>query len=202
MPLHHDAVNRIKYADPVDPWATVSTPWGELPAWKAAALAGGAMNIYDRVRNDAVEAQSTIADVAARERNVAAREDACYTRERKIAAAVKQVAVAADRAAAAWDRAQQLKADAERAAEPPLPLPPGAAGDDLFALAGPEHTPGGELSAVPAKSTAPAAALGCDAALPGDPSLPALTPQEPEFPTDPQLPEPPLQQSPIAAGLD
>ena len=36
-----DTASRIKYADPVDPWEIITTPWGELPAWKADAIANG-----------------------------------------------------------------------------------------------------------------------------------------------------------------
>ena len=47
---------RIKYSDPVDPWEMLDTPWGHMPAWKAATYATGtteaAMRALEQVRND------------------------------------------------------------------------------------------------------------------------------------------------------
>lgn len=201
----NDTANRIKYADPVDPWATITTPWGELPAWKADAIANGAMNVYAQVRNDAVEAQSKRADIEAREQAVTARELAADAREQQLAVSAARLRDAVGRADAHWDKIEQARADQEREPEPQA------------------HPPDQPADPAP----------GADAALPGDPSKPApqadelhayasdlpdlpdkqeaepdargeflrLKGDEEEFP-DPQLARPPVVQQPIAAGLD
>ena len=68
---------RIKYSDPVDPWEMLDTPWGNMPAWKAATYATGtteaAMRAYEQVRNDSA---SIVARHDAREAALNARADA------------------------------------------------------------------------------------------------------------------------------
>jgi hypothetical protein len=113
--------DRFKYADPQDPWAIIPTPWGEMEAWRASAMATGTMgalqNVFEIVRADSA-AQAARAD--ATEARNALIEHVCD----KIADFEKRFEALEARFAAAEDA---RRADAARQAkldEEPLTLPP------------------------------------------------------------------------------
>ena len=205
----NDTANRIKYADPVDPWATITTPWGELPAWKADAIANGAMNVYAQVRNDAVEAQSKRADIEAREQAVTARELAADAREQQLAVSAARLRDAVGRADAQWDKIEQARADqereqeplakppGERSKEPELSLPSGEADD----AAEPElHSIRGTENPDPVETDRRGEFLRLKHPVVRDQEDPPAGGKE--FP-DPQLARPPMAaRQPAAAGLD
>jgi hypothetical protein len=159
MPLHPDAVNRIKYADPVDPWATVSTPWGELPAWKADALANGALSrLYETtkrvraefaaIRNDAAVLQEQTSELVAERRaiNNATRRIVDFVENHipRVDALLKRVEAHERRQCADQLRADQERHLAELLGDPVAPgtkepEPALASEDDTHLL------PGGEL---------------------------------------------------------
>ena len=105
---------RIKYSDPVDPWAELDTPWGRMPAWKAATYATGrteaAMRALEQVRNDSA---TIVARHDAREAALTARQDALDQREREISVMAVKVAESwLARMSVEWDKLQEAKADA------------------------------------------------------------------------------------------
>ena len=194
---------RIRYSDPVDPWEMLDTPWGHMPAWKAATYATGtteaAMRAYEQVRNDSA---SIVARHDAREAALNARQDSLDARERQLAVNTTQFVDFVGKASVLFHKIQKARADAE---EEPLPLPPGHKSEE------PEPTLNEEASdaSLPGDPSPPAATqsaplMGKD---PGDPrgDFPrlnrAITREQTEFP-DPELPKPPVQQQPVAAGLD
>ena len=180
----------------------LDTPWGHMPAWKAATYATGttdaAMRAYEQVRYDSA---SIVARHDAREAALNARQDSLDARERQLAVNTTQFVDFVGKASMLFDKIQKARADAE---EEPLPLPPG-------------H-----------KSELPDPSLNADASLPGDPSPPAGGEDPPdlderseflrvkypvardqddppaggvEFP-NPELPHPPAEPQPVAIGLD
>jgi hypothetical protein len=175
---------RIKYSDPVDPWEMLDTPWGHMPAWKAATYATGtteaAMRALEQVRNDSA---TIVARQDAREASLNTRQDALDQREREVGVMAVKVAEMAGRMSVEWDKLQKAKADA---AEGPLATPPGTDAD-----------PGD-----PSKEPEPSLELEGDN-IPGteDPDDPSAKEDQPEFP-DPELPTPLAVETPIAAGLD
>jgi hypothetical protein len=179
---------RVKYSDPVDPWQMLDdTPWGRIPAWKAATLATGSMGVFEQVRNDAAKAESRIAEITAREAELDARADAISARERQHAVSVARFTDFVSRAAALFDKLEKARADAERE---PLALPP----DNQHKLPEPELKVEGD--AIPGKASGDERA-GDSLRL----KMPVAMDQA-EF-SDPELPHPPEEfKPPIAAGLD
>ena len=116
---------RIKYSDPVDPWEMLKTPWGEMPAWKAATYATGAadsaISAYEQVRNDSAH---IVARQDAREASLKARADAISERERKVAVDAAVVTELMGRVGKAIDWLEKQKADQEREPEEPLEILP------------------------------------------------------------------------------
>jgi hypothetical protein len=96
---------RIKYSDPVDPWEMLDTPWGRMPAWKAATYATGtteaAMRALEQVRNDSA---TIVARQDARDVALNARQDALDQREREIGVMAAKVSEMAGRMAVEWDK--------------------------------------------------------------------------------------------------
>jgi hypothetical protein len=173
---------RIKYSDPTDPWEELDTPWGRMPAWKAATYATGsaeaAIHAYQQVRNDS----ATITKRHdARERSLQARADALTARELKLRVDAAVVSELMGRVGKAidWIERQKKRADV---AEEPIPLPPGHKSE------APEPSLGQDTGELPGQE-------------PGEDTAPAPASDETEFP-DPTLPHPPVVQQPIAAGLD
>ena len=177
---------RIKYSDPVDPWEMLDTPWGHMPAWKAATYATGtteaAMRALEQVRNDSA---TIVARQDARDVALNARQDALDQREREIGVMAAKVSEIAGRMSVEWDKLQKARTDA---AEEPLATPPGS---DAVSASGDPN---------PSKNPEPSLELEGDN-IPGDPDDPATKEDQPEFP-DPELPTPPAVETPIAAGLD
>jgi hypothetical protein len=181
---------RIQYAAPVDPWEMLDTPWGHIPAWKAATIAtgtmGSAMEAYEQVRNDSA---GIVARHDARERELSARADALDQRERAIGVMAAQIADMAG-----WDALQKAKADQD---PEDLPLPPGHISEEPDPSLGQDDT--GEL---------PGQEPGEDSAQKDqDPRGEFLRLKHPvtrdqsEFPTG-EHPLPPVVTQPVAAGLD
>lgn len=54
--------------DGADPYEIIPSKWGNLPRWHVNANLTGEMKDYERVRNDAIEAEAKLADIAAREK--------------------------------------------------------------------------------------------------------------------------------------
>lgn len=194
MSSQHDTANRILYADPVDPYEMLNTPWGHIPAWKAATIATGSMGVYETVRNDAVAAQAKLDDLAVREQAVTARERTADARDRAFKDAVAKFM---DRAAPIVDRMEQARADQQREPEEPLANSPGAPGDPNKPPqpADDIHAPTGDLHAVPAKED-PEQDIEQDSR--GE--FLRLHNDQTEFPTGEQPIFPPRPQ--VAAGLD
>src|ERR1700721_1207250 len=98
---------RIKYSDPVDPWEMLDTPWGHMPAWKAATYATGtteaAMRALEQVRNDSA---TIVARQDAREASLNTRQDALDQREREVGVMAVKVAEMAGRMSVEWDKLQ------------------------------------------------------------------------------------------------
>jgi hypothetical protein len=194
----HNEANRIRYADPVDPYEMLHTPWGHLPAWKAATIATGSMGVYETVRNDAVEAQAKLDEIAAREHAVTAREQAADARERALGVTAVRLRDEVGRVAAQWDKIEQARADQERE---PLAAPPGAPGEiskqpePSLPLADDTPAPGGELHSIRAKQN-PEQDIEQDSR--GE--FLRLHNDQIEFPAGEQPILPP--RPPVAAGLD
>jgi hypothetical protein len=68
------AISSLLYENPENPYATVDTPWGKMPAWKASTMATGTMGAYSEYIKS-VRADATLAHDA-----VTAREDAVSAR--------------------------------------------------------------------------------------------------------------------------
>ena len=201
-PLHGDPSGE-------DPFEIIDSPYGQLERWRARALATGAVGatvaLNKKVRNNFAARMDAI---ASREAALTAKADALDQRERQIGVLAAQVADMAGRLATRWDALEQRRADAEREAEDPLPLPPGHVSEEPQPSLNadeeqPAHAePPGDPSK-PDEHSAPA--VGKD--RPGDARGEFLRLKHPvtrdqaEFP-DPELPHPPVEQQPISAGLD
>jgi hypothetical protein len=134
------AMSSHLFRNPENPTEIIKdTPWGDIPAWKASALATGTMGAYTeyvkQVRADAVLAHDA---VNVREQAVSAREAAVAERERAVVDLIGQASLLFDR----LDK--RIKADEERKPEEPLPLPPGTEADET-------HEPTGDLHQIQAK---------------------------------------------------
>jgi hypothetical protein len=192
-PLAHSYSNHDGIGE--NPYELIPSHWGTMERWRVTALQTGEMNDYERVRNDAIEAQTKLDDIAARE-------EALDERERGLGVAAAQIAALAGRASVLWDRIEQARADQR---EEPLAHPPGEPGETSkqpepsLPLADDTHVPTGDLHDLPAKE---------------DPDVeedtrgeflrlkaPMSLDDEVEFPTS-ELPQPPVVAQPIAAGLD
>jgi hypothetical protein len=143
---------------PEDRFALIDTPWGQLPAWKASAMAMGAAgalqelhNVYLTVRNDASEASARADEAQAQRTLIQHVCDQIAEFEKRFDAHVARLAEAEDKRRAD-ERAEQAAREFE---EEPLTLPPDLAARQTSApptKIGDETTPpGGELHAVPAK---------------------------------------------------
>ena len=197
---------RIKYSDPVDPWEMLDTPWGHMPAWKAATYATGtteaAMRAYEQVRNDSA---SIVARHDAREAELNARADAIADRERAHAVGVTNFVDFVGKASVLFDRLMQTKSQADAEAEPEeLPLPPGHSSElpdpALNADEDPSPPAGGKQALTPEQQEREFAGhLRLNHPVTrnqDDPPVGGV-----EFP-DPELPHPPEQQQQVALGLD
>ncbi len=51
-----------------NPYEIIPSKWGNLPRWHVNANLTGEMKGYERVRNDAIEAEAKLADIEAREK--------------------------------------------------------------------------------------------------------------------------------------
>src|SRR5437870_1630725 len=60
----------FKYSDPQDPFAIIPTPWGEMEAWRASAIATGTMGalaqLHAIVRNDQAELEQKTVELDAK----------------------------------------------------------------------------------------------------------------------------------------
>jgi hypothetical protein len=179
-----------------NPYEIIPSKWGNLPHWHVNANLTGEMKDYERVRNDAIEAEAKLADIEAREKAMLAEhlalnaERAAFDAERR--AFADQAAALAGRLSVEWDRIEKLRADQ---IEEPLASPPGTDPDNPNKL--PE--PSLELEGDNISGASPGNASPGDPSE--DPTKEAVTRDQTEFPS-PELPHPPEVQQPIAVGLD
>ena len=109
-----------------DPYELIPSKWGTLPRWHVNAQLTGEMRDYERVRNDAIEAEAKLADIEAREKAMLAEhlalqaERAAFDVEKR--AFADQAAALAGRLSVEWGRIEKLRADH---AEEPISTPPG-----------------------------------------------------------------------------
>ena len=174
-PMSSSEALRIKYSDPVDPWEMLKTPWGEMPAWKAATLATGtteaAMRAYEQVRNNSA---GIVARHDAREAALNSHEDSIAARERQHAVKVADFVQFIGGAAKLLDRLEAAKARADQAKETQEPL-----------------------NILPREwSQEPEPSLALEDTAPGEPS------EAPEKKDQDPTGEVPEFRMPVAAGLD
>ena len=97
------------------PYELIPSKWGTLPRWHVNAQLTGEMRSYERVRNDAIEAEAKLADVEAREKAMLAEhlalqtERAAFDVEKR--AFADQAAALAGRLSVEWGRIEKLRAD-------------------------------------------------------------------------------------------
>ena len=184
-----------------NPYEIIPSKWGNLPRWHVNANLTGEMKGYERVRNDAINAQSRLDDLAAREKALMADKMAFSAEKAKFKADAEAFGAGASalmgRIAVEQDRLQKIKADQQE----PLASPPGAENKDPEPVL---ELEGDSISgASPGEPTEPEPKEDQE----GDPhgEFPRLTKpiamDQPEFP-DPELPHPPEVQQPIGVGLD
>src|SRR5262245_39156319 len=80
------------YENPDDPWETITTPWGDMPAWKASTIASGRMGAYDtlmqQIRADAATAQAAISKADTHADALDGREEELNRREKELDAKI------------------------------------------------------------------------------------------------------------------
>jgi hypothetical protein len=111
-----------------DPYEIIPSKWGNLPRWHVNANLTGEMKDYERVRNDAINAQSRLDDLAAREKALMADKMAFAAEKAAFKADAEAFGAGASalmgRIAVEQDRLEKIKADQEREQQEPF-LPPG-----------------------------------------------------------------------------
>ena len=115
-----------------DPYELIDSKWGLLPRWHVNANLTGEMKDYERVRNDAINAQSRLDDLAAREKALMADKMAFAAEKAAFKADAEAFGAGASalmgRMAVEQDRLEKIKAD-QHEQQPPF-LPPGEQSDD------------------------------------------------------------------------
>jgi hypothetical protein len=183
---------RIKYADPVDPFEKIPTPWGHMEAWRAAAIATGEVSalteLSKQVRNDSA---AIVDRQNARDAELNSREDSIAARERLHAVNVTRFVDFVGKASVLFDRLHKLRADQ---AEEPLALPPAASKEPEPALSLEDAEVSGAAPGEPSEDTS-------EGEAPQDPHGEFLKLKAPvTMDEDPSVA--PAPQMPIAAGLD
>jgi hypothetical protein len=133
--------SQFLYQNTENPNEIIKSPWGDIPAWKASAMATGTMGAYDAFIKQAKVAAAVINDsLDLREQEVSAREDAVAQREREVTDLIGQAAHMCDRINRRLDEEEEHRRGQEL--EEPCEDPPGFTD---------EAEPGGELHVHPAK---------------------------------------------------
>jgi hypothetical protein len=156
------------------------------------------MKDYERVRNDAINAQSRLDDLAAREKALMADKMAFAAEKAKFKADKEAFGAGASalmgRIAVEQDRLEKLKADAE---EEPLPAPPGSDAASTSGESDPSKLPEPPLELEDQEQPEETPAEVGERLRLKHP----ITSDQAEFPTG-ELPHPPTVAPPVAAGLD
>ena len=189
-----------------DPYEIIPSKWGNLPRWHVNANLTGEMKDYERVRNDPIEAEAKLADIATREKALLAQHMELEANKRKFQDAVnKFMDSVVGPAAQMMDRLEQRRAGEVADQQEPLAVPPGAPDDPSDPSKEPE--PALELEGDNVSGTSPGEPTEPEQKEDQDPHGEFLKLKAPvsmdqaEFP-GPELPHPPEVQQPIAAGLD
>lgn len=131
-------------SDVQDPFTLVDSPWGRVEAWKANALAIGALSaLYNKIRNDCVNAGNG----GEPDPEVGELSAAMLGGARQMLDAIEHLEARMDRLEC--DQRERIRMDEEAEEASRLKLDPGDAPDDDIAIAGGGPHTGGELMIKP-----------------------------------------------------